>query len=147
MEVTEWDVSFHSAVQKEIREEAIALKSVGGEGGHHQGRQRLLAPPGDVDLLLISGMGDIGGGRLLAGGGQELVPGEVSVEEDYQNTQKVGVRAGGIQILLLSHGTVSVALWLRDLGGHSPHGKVTRGVLGPGCEADDRAYTVVETLL
>ena len=54
------------------------------------------------------------------------------MEEDDYNTQQVGFGAVGIHILLLSRGTVSVDILLRDLGGHPPHGKVPRGVIGPG---------------
>ena len=67
------------------------------------------------------------------------------MEEDDYNTQKVGVGAAGIQIIILSRGTCSVALWLKDLGGHPPHGKVPRGVIGTGGNTSERAAPVAET--
>ena len=56
-------------------------------GGHLQGIQRLFFFPGDGDLLPIPGEVDIGGGRRLSGGGQELVPVKGGVEEDDKNPQ------------------------------------------------------------
>ena len=50
--------------------EAMALGSGAGAGGNIQGIKFLGAPPGDGDLLLIPGAGDLGGGRRLAGGSQ-----------------------------------------------------------------------------
>ena len=46
------------------------------ERGHHQRFQRLLSPPGDGDLLQITGSGDLGNGQQLAGGGEEFGLGE-----------------------------------------------------------------------
>ena len=46
------------------------------EGGHPQGFHRLWEPPGYSDLLQIPGTFHLGGGRKLAGGGEELVPGK-----------------------------------------------------------------------
>ena len=79
MEVTERDVPAHRSVQEGIREEEMALGGGKGAGCHLQGSQRLWLPPGYGDLLPISGAGDIGGGQQLAGGGQEIFTGEVSV--------------------------------------------------------------------
>ena len=61
VEVTECYAPVHSVVQKGSGEEATALRSGGGEGGHCQDIQRLWAPPVDGDLLLIPGTGDLGG--------------------------------------------------------------------------------------
>ena len=58
----------------------MAISGIGGEVGHRQGFQRLWAPPGDGDLLQIPGAGDIGDGRQLDGGGEELGPGEEGLE-------------------------------------------------------------------
>ena len=57
-------------------------------------------PPGYGDLLLIPGTGDLGGGRQLSGGGQELVRDEVGVEEDDNNPQQGGGRASGVWVFL-----------------------------------------------
>ena len=100
MEVTEWDSPAHSAVKKGSREEATALGGGGGEGGHRQSIQHLSAPPGDGDLFLIPGKGDIRSRRRLGGGGQELVPGKGGVEEDDNNTQQGGGEVADILILL-----------------------------------------------
>ena len=72
----------------------------GGEGVHIQGIQRLWAPPGDFDLLLIPWTGDLGSGRRLVGGGQELVMGEGDVEEDEKNLQQGGGGVAGVWILI-----------------------------------------------
>ena len=99
MEGNEWDVPTHSAVQKGSGEEATDINSRRLEGGQRQGIQRLWAPPGDGNLLMIPGKGDIGGGRRLAGSGQELVPVKRCVEEDSKNPQQGGVRAEGFLLL------------------------------------------------
>ena len=77
-------------MQKGRIEEATALGSGRGEGGHHQGIQSLWDFPGDGDLLLIPRTGDLSGRRQLTGGGQELVAGKGGVEEDDENIQQVG---------------------------------------------------------
>ena len=77
----------------------MALISRGGEGGRLQGIQRLWEPPGDGDLIPIPGTGDLGGKQRLAGGGQELVPGEVDVEEYDKNPQQGGGGVAGVRIL------------------------------------------------
>ena len=77
-----------------------ALGGGGGGGGHLQVAQRLWASPGDGDLLLIPGVGDLGGGQRLAGGGQEFVTGEGSVEDDELNPQQGGGGAAGVRIFL-----------------------------------------------
>ena len=56
--------------------EETAIIGGGGEGFHQQGFQRLWAPPGDGDILQIPGLCDLGNGRQLAGGGEELGPGK-----------------------------------------------------------------------
>ena len=58
--------------------EDMAISEGGGEGGYHQVFQPLWAPPGYGDLLQITGAGDLGGGRRLASGGEELGPGKGS---------------------------------------------------------------------
>ena len=63
MEVTEWDAPAHREVQKGSGEEATAMGGGGGEGGNQKEIQHLWDPPGDSDLLLIPGTGDIGSGR------------------------------------------------------------------------------------
>ena len=90
MEVTKQDAPVHIAVQEGSGEEATELGGGGGAGGHLQGIQRLWAPPGYGDLILIPGAGDIGSGRQLSVGGQELVTGDGSVEEDAKNPQQLG---------------------------------------------------------
>ena len=47
---------------------------------------------------MIPGTGDLGGVHLLAGGVQELVPGEGGMEEDDQNPQQEGGGAAGVRI-------------------------------------------------
>ena len=88
---------------------------------------------------MIPGTGDLGGVHLLAGGVQELVPGEGGMEEDDQNPQQEGGGAAGVWLLLLSRGAGGVYCWLRYLGGHPPHGKGPGGIPGPGGETADRA--------
>ena len=58
----------------------MAIIGRGGEGGHHQGFQRLWSPTGDGDLLQITGTVDLGRVQRLAGGGEKLVPGKESLE-------------------------------------------------------------------
>ena len=77
-----------------------ALGREGGADGHIQDIQRLWAPSGDGDLLLIPGEGDIGGRRGLAGGGREFVKGEGIVEEYDEDPHKVEGGAAGVQIFL-----------------------------------------------
>ena len=57
-----------------------ALGSGEGVGGHLQGVQILWTPPGDGDLLLTPGAGDLGGRQLLAGAGMEFITGEGGTE-------------------------------------------------------------------
>ena len=57
-----------------------AISGGGGEGGHRQGFQCLCATPVDGYLLQIPVAGDIGGIRLLAGGGEEIGPGKEGLE-------------------------------------------------------------------
>ena len=77
-----------------------AIGGGGGAGSHLHGIQRLWAPPGDGDLLPIPGVGDLSGGRRLAGGGQEFVTGEGGVEEDDDNPQQGGGGAAGFRLFL-----------------------------------------------
>ena len=64
------------------------------------GIQRLWNPPGDCDLLPINVTGDLGGGRRLTGGGQELVTGKGCVEEDEENPQQGWGGSAGVWLLL-----------------------------------------------
>ena len=100
VEVTEQDAPAHNTVKYGIGEEATALDSRGVVGGHLKRIQRLWTPPEDGDLLPIPGAGDLGCGRRLAGGGQELVIGEGGVKEDDENPQQGGCRTAGIRIFL-----------------------------------------------
>ena len=70
VEVAEWDAPVHSAVQEGSRAEATALGGGGGTSVCLQGIQNLWVPPGDGELLLIPGAGDLCGSLLLAGGAQ-----------------------------------------------------------------------------
>ena len=79
--------------------EETEISGGGGEGGHRQGFQDLWAPPVDGDLLQITGTGDLGGRRLLADGGEELVPDKGGLEEDDMHTQKGGGGAAGVRLL------------------------------------------------
>ena len=80
MEGPEWDAQTHGTLHSVIGAEATDISGGGGEGGHHQGFQRLWAPPGDGDLLQISGAGDLGDGQQLDIGGEELGMGEEGLE-------------------------------------------------------------------
>ena len=64
----------HGTVHPGSGAEETEISGGGGEGVHRQVFQRLWVPPGYGDLLQIPGAGDIGGRRLLAGGGEKLVP-------------------------------------------------------------------------
>ena len=99
MEVPEWDAQTHSTVKPGSGAEETAINGKGGEGGHRQGFQRLWAPPGDGNLIQIPGTGDIGGIRRLAGGGEELVPGKVGVEEDDAHFHKGGSYSAGVRLI------------------------------------------------
>ena len=78
----------------------MVLGGGGGAGGHLQCIQRLWDIPGDGDLLLIPGAGNLDGRQQMAGGGQESVMGEGVVEEDDNNNQQGGGRAAGVRIFL-----------------------------------------------
>ena len=60
--------------------EEMAIIIGGVEGCHFQVFQRLWAPPIDDDLLQIPRVGDLGDGRRLDGGVEELGPNEEGVE-------------------------------------------------------------------
>ena len=81
-------------------EEEKTLVGGGGEGVHLQVIQSLWDPPGDGEILPILGTGDLVGGPLLAGSGQDLVLGDVGVEEDEKNPQRGGGGAAGVRIFL-----------------------------------------------
>ena len=99
MEGPEWDAQTHSAVQLGRGAEEMSISGGRGEGGHRQCFQRLWEPPGDSDLLQIPGMGDLGGRRRLAGGGEELFPGKGVLEEDDSHPQQGGGGATGVRLL------------------------------------------------
>ena len=79
--------------------EETALIRGGGEVGYQQGFQSLLAPPGYGDLLQISRAGDLGDGRRIDGGGEELGPGEDFVDEDVVDSQQWGSNAVSVWLL------------------------------------------------
>ena len=81
------------------------------------------------DLLPIPGAGGIGGGRRLAGSGQEVVTGKVGVEEDENNPQQGGGGAAAVCFFSI-HGAGNVSLQLGYLVGHPPHGQGPGGVTG-----------------
>ena len=99
MESPEWDAQVHGTMHLGIGSEEMAFIGRGGEGGHYQRFQRLWAPPGDGDLLQIARTGDIGDGRLLPGGGEELGLGKDGVEEDIADTHHGGSNALGVRLL------------------------------------------------
>ena len=72
MKGPEWDAQAQGTVHLGSGAEETEISGGGGEGGHCQVFQRLWAPPGDGDLLQIPGAGDIGDGRRMAGGAEEL---------------------------------------------------------------------------
>ena len=76
MEGPEWDVQAHGTVHSRSVAEETAISVGGVEGGRRQRFQSLWAPPGDGDLLQIHEAVNIGNGQRLAGGGEELGPGE-----------------------------------------------------------------------
>ena len=80
--------------------EATALGGGGGAVGHLQVIQRLWAPPGDGNVLSITGAGDLGGRQRLADSGQEFVTGKGGVEEDDKNPHHGGGGAAGVWIFL-----------------------------------------------
>ena len=70
VEGPEWYLQAHGTVHLGGGAEATAISGRGWEGGHRQGFQRLWEPPGDGDLLQITGAGDLGDGQQIAGGGE-----------------------------------------------------------------------------
>ena len=79
MEGHEWYTQAHGTMHSGIGAEETVIGGRGGVGGHRQDFQSLWAPPGDGDLLQIPRAGDLGDGRRLVGGGEELVPGKDDV--------------------------------------------------------------------
>ena len=59
-------------------------------------------PPRDGKLLPIPGTGDIAGGQILVGGGQELLLGEGCVEEYYKNPHQGGGGSADVWIIFYS---------------------------------------------
>ena len=99
MEGTELDAQTHSTLQPGHRAEETEISGGGGEGCYRQGFWRLWSPPGDGDLLQISGMVDLGGRRKLSVSGEELVLGKVGLEEDDAHPQQGGGGSAGVQIV------------------------------------------------
>ena len=99
MEGPEWDAHAHIKVNLGSVSEEAATSGGGGEGGHRQGFQRLWAPLGDGDLLQIPGADDLGDGRQLADGDEELGPGKYGVEEDFAHPRQGGIYALGVRLL------------------------------------------------
>ena len=62
MKGPEWDAQAHDIVHQGSGAEETAISGGGGERGHRQGFQRLLAPPGYGDILQIPGVVDLGSG-------------------------------------------------------------------------------------
>ena len=104
MEGPEWDAQAHGTVHSGSGAEEMGIIGGGGEGGPCQGFQSLWASPGDGDLLQIPRAGDLGDGRQLAGGGEELGPGEGGVEEDAADNQQGG-SASGVRLLFKDRDT------------------------------------------
>ena len=73
----------------------------------------------------------------MDGGVKELVPYKVGMKEDDSNDQQGRGGAMSVQFLLKSRGAGGDALWIRDPGGHHPHGKCPGGVSGPGGKTAD----------
>ena len=65
----------------------MEISGGGGEGGQCQGFHSLWAPPGDGDLLQISGAGNIGDGQRLDGVGEKLGPGKEGLDYDVAHPQ------------------------------------------------------------
>ena len=80
MEGPEWDAHAHGTVHSGSGSEEKEIIIGGGEGGHRKGFQRLWDPPGDGKLLRIPGAGDIGNGKRLDGGGEEIGLGKKGLE-------------------------------------------------------------------
>ena len=119
-----------------------ALIRGGEEGGNRQGSQCLWVPPGDGELLPIPGTGDIAGGQILVGGGQELFLGKGGVEEDYKNPHQGGVGATGVWVIFKS---VVQGVFLFGLETWAVTPCMERslgGVPGPGGDTDYVAATV-----
>ena len=76
-----------------------AFSRVGLEGGCRQGFYRLWDSHGDGDLLQIPRAGDLGNGKRLAGGGEEIGSGKDGVEKDVADTQSGGSDASGIRLI------------------------------------------------
>ena len=72
MEGSKWYSHAYGTVHLGSGAEETTIIGGGVEVSHHQGFQRLWFPPGDGDLLQITGAGVIGDGKRLAGGGEEL---------------------------------------------------------------------------
>ena len=63
VEGPEWDAQAHVTVKLGSGAEETAISGGEGDGGHRQGFQRLWAPPGDGNILQITGEGDLGNGK------------------------------------------------------------------------------------
>ena len=97
----------HGTLQLGSGVEKTMIIGGGGEGGHHQVFQHPWAPPADCDLITIPGTDDLGIGKQLDSGGQELISGEEGLEEDVANPQQGGGAAVGVRPLFKCCGTGS----------------------------------------
>ena len=79
--------------------EDMAFSGGGGEGDHLQGFQRLWGTPGDGYLHQIPREGDLGDGRRLDGGDEELGSGKDGADEDVADTHQVGSNASGVRLI------------------------------------------------
>ena len=98
-------------------------------------------PPGDGELLPIPGTGDIAGGQLLVGGGQELFLGKGGVEEYYKNPHQGGedLRMSGFFFKYVVQGVLLFGL---ETWAVTPSlGMSLWGIPGSGGKTDDVAAT------
>ena len=72
-------------------------------------------------------MGDIAGGQILVGGGQELFLGEGCVEEDYKNPHQGGGGSADVWIIFYSVVQGLLLFGLETWAVNPPYGKVPGG--------------------
>ena len=101
MEGPEWDAQAHGTMHLGSGAEETAISGEGGgEVGRRQGFLCIWAPLRDGDLLQIPRVGDLGDGRRLSFGGEELGPGKGGVEEDVAYHHQGGSDASGVRLIL-----------------------------------------------
>ena len=98
------------------------------------------------DILQITGTGDIGVRRQLAGGGEELFLGKGGLEEYGTHPQQGGGGPAGVRLLFKGRGTGGASLRIGDLGGQPLHGQVPEGVSDPGVETSYRTASTEDTV-